>query len=338
MRVARLFFCTAVLLLLFGCFDYNELNMQELVSGVGIDADGDGVSVIVQCAATSGEESEKGAVYKASGKSFFDAVRNITGASGKKLYWGHARTVIIGSGAYGRIDEILDTVLRAQDVYLDIAPVIAKNTSAEAVMSAETENGRDASENIFNTFANEKNSRRWKSRRVWQILREHEKNGVYILPTVEVTEKKPTVSGGAVIRDGKVTGFLSGDEMLTFSLLTEKGAGGYLPPIELGEGQVSFEILANDVKKRYSENALKIEQSCVLSPAEVRGDITEEQMQRMAKEKLEGDMRKLLDKIKAEGLGDILGIVSDKGKLPDALGAKADIRCDVRISNILGGK
>ena len=338
MRVARLFFCTAVLIFLFGCFDYNELNMQELVSGVGIDADGNGVNVIVQCAATSGEESEKGAVYKASGKSFFDAVRNITGNSGKKLYWGHARTAIIGNGAYRRIDEILDTVLRAQDVYLDIAPVIAKNASAEAVMSAETENGRDASENIFNTFANEKNSRRWKSLRVWQILREHEKNGVYILPTVEVTEGKTTVSGGAVIRDGKVTGFLSGDEMLILSLLTEKGAGGYLPPIDAGDGQVSFEILANDVKKRYSEGRLIIEQNCVLSPAEVRGDITEEQMQQMSKKKLESDIRKLLDKIKADGLGDILGIVSDKGKLEDILKSEADIKCDVRISNILGGK
>ena len=92
----------------------------------------------------------------------------------------------------------------------------------------------------------------------------------------------PLFSGGAVIRDGKAPLFLDGEGMLCLSLLTEKSAGRYLPPTGLPDGSsVSFEILADDIEWRGNE----IRQSCVLSPAEVSGDVTDEEM-KLAAEKL----------------------------------------------------
>lgn len=327
--MVRLLACVGMLLTLCGCFDYNELNMQELVNGAGIDKDGETVNIRVLCAATGSKEEKTGAVYTSSGKSFFDAVREITGKSDKKLYWGHAKCLVIGESAANSIDEILDTVLRAQDVYLDIAPVIAKGETAEKILSSEPAGGRDTVESISGAFANEDNSRRFRARRVWEILREREEEGFYILPTVELRNRTPVLSGGAVMRDGRLAGYLSGEQMLILSLMTEKTTGGYLPPLALPDGrQVSFEILANDVKKREDGDTLHIEQSCMLSPAEVRGEVTEDEMRQAAKKFLEASFSELSEFAKAEKLGDIFGYE----------GKSHQITCDVRISNILGGK
>lgn len=338
MRLLRILACSAMLIMLCGCFDYNELNMQEQISGAGIDLQDGKVNVHVLCAATSSEENKQGAVYTASGGSFFDAVREISGQSDKKLYWGHARVLLIGEAAADSINEILDTVLRAQDVYLDIAPVIAKQTTAQEVLSSKPSGGRDVADSIFNMFANEDNSRRWKSQRVWEILRQREMSGVYILPTVTVEGEAPKLSGGAVISDGRLSGYLSGEQMLILSMMTENGAGGYLPPITQGERQVSFEILANEVKIKYRGGKAEFSQNCVLSPAEVRGDITVEEMRSAAKRFLEGSMVSLAAFAKYNDFGDIFGISAVAHESVDIADTVFDVKCDVRVSNILGGK
>ncbi len=338
MRLLKVLVCSAMVMMLCGCFDYNELNMQEQVNGVGIDSEGDKVNVHVLCAATSSEEDKQGAVYTASGGSFFDAVREISSQSDKKLYWGHARVLIIGEAAANSINEVLDTVLRAQDVYLDIAPVIAKQTTAREIISSKPAGGRDVADSIFNMFANEDNSRHWKSRRVWEILREREVCGVYILPTVTVEGEAPKLSGGAVISDGKLSGYLSGEQMLILSMMTERGAGGYLPPITQGENVASFEILANEVKVKYQGGKAEFTQNCVLSPAEVRGDITVEEMGAEAKRFLEDNMYSLAEFAKDNNLGDIFGLSAAAHERVDIADTEFYVKCDVRISNILGGK
>lgn len=338
MKLVRVLACSAMLIMLCGCFDYNELNMQEQVNGAGIDSEGDKVNVHVLCVATSGEEDKQGAVYTASGGSFFEAVREISGQSDKKLYWGHARVLIIGEAAADSINEVLDTVLRAQDVYLDIAPVIAKQTTAQEIISSKPAGGRDVADSIFNMFANEDNSRHWKSQRVWEILREREISGVYILPTVTVEGESPKLAGGAVISDGKLSGYLSGEQMLILSMMTERGAGGYLPPIIHGENSASFEILANEVKIEYQDGKAEFTQNCVLSPAEVHGDITVEEMGSAAKRFLEDNMYSLAQFAKANSLGDIFGLSAVAHEWVNIAETDFSVKCDVRISNILGGK
>lgn len=314
-----------LLFLLCGCFDYNELNMQELVDGAGIDVSGDVVTVNVLCAATAGEEAKAGSKYTGEGGSFFDAVRSLGKKADKKLYWGHARCLVLGEAAVESIDEILGTVLRAQDVYLDIIPVIAKGGSAADILAAKPASGRDVTESLADMFANEANSRQFSAKRVWEILREREGGRAYILPTAVRMGEGFELSGGAVIRGGELLGYLSGEQMMLYLLLTKDGAGGYLPPIELSHGRkVSFEILAN----RVEEKGANVLQSCVLSPAEVRGEVSIGEMESAAESYLAKGFSSLLSFAKAQGFSDIFG-----EKM-----ASAEIKSEVRVSNILGGK
>lgn len=326
MRVFTVFLCVALLLPLSGCFDYNELNMQELVNGASADVTDDGVRVVVTCASDSDEED--GAVYTYDGASFFDAVRGIAAIADKKLYWGHARTLVLGEAACGEAERFFDAFLRAQDVYLDIAPVAARG-NAEDIIKGKTASGADVTESISGAFANEKNSRRFRMRRMWELLRDRERKGVFILPTAYIENGAVTLSGGTVIGDGGVQGYLSGEQMLFLSLMTEEGAGGYLPTTELPGGRlVSFEVLANKLSRREKDGHIHITQKCVLAPAEVRGMVNTEEMRLYAEKLLSDNFNALIRTVEENSLGDIF----------DTGGRALSVKSEVMISNILGGK
>ena len=329
MRFIRLFCLVWILLMLGGCFDYNELNMQEIVNGVGIDAVEGGVRVTVVCAPTGGIDDKEGAKYTAEGGSFFEAVRELGSRADKKLYWGHASCILIGEDATRYTDEILDTVLRVQDLYLDIAPVVVHGASAKELIDTAPPGGSDVFESISDMFANEENSRRFFSKRAWQIFREREADGEYILPTASIEDGKMLLEGGAVMKNGEIAGFLDGEQMLALSLMTKSGAGGYLPTLTLLQGgSASFEILANDIKKKESADGAKIHIKCVLSPAGVQGKVDSKVMEDSAKEYLEKSFSGLIVYARENGMEDIFGT---NGKTPE-------VTCEVTVSNILGGK
>ena len=319
MRKPIIFFSLLLAFLLCGCFDYNELNMQELVSGVGIDfADGE-ISVSVQCAATDAEED--GAIYQASGESFFDAVRNISLKNPKKLYWGHTQTLFLGESAIAESDSVFDAILRARDIHLDIIPIVAKGATASDITKSKAANGDPAAEALFSAFANEKNSRRFRAVRLWELLREQAEQGFCILPAIELQGGEPAFAGGAVLRETAAPLFLSGGQILLISLLEESGGGGYLPPIAVGEGEVSFEILARKLRHRGDEISLHL----VLSPSEVRGEMDVTAAEKAAKEWLDSGFR------------DFAAFLSDN-KLTAVLGGAKAVTTEVTVSNILGGR
>ena len=309
-----------LMLLLCGCFDYNELNMQELVSGVGVDSDGGKISVSVQCAATANPEKD-GAIYSATGESFFDAIRSISLKNPKKLYWGHTQTLIIGESAISESASVFDAILRARDIYLDIIPIVAKNTTAREITDSKAANGDAATDALFSAFANEKNSKRFRAVRLWELLREKSELGFCILPAVELQDGAPAFSGGAVLRDDASPLFLSGEQILLLSLIREESGGGYLPPLAVSGGEASFEILARRLRRRGDEISLHL----VLSPAEVRGEINAAEAEKEAKAWLDSRFR------------DFSAFLSENG-LSAILGGANTVTTAVTISNILGGK
>ncbi len=324
MKRVRLFAVAAVILLLCGCSDYNELNMQELVKSAGVDFEDGEVSVCIVC---DGQEKNERMIKTASGESFFEAVRQMSGRTDKKLYWGHIETLVLGEGALSEtLSETLDALLRAQDVYLDIVPIAVKGATAEEILSLKDTSALEA-------FANEENSRRFRSYPLWELLRAKEAFGVYIIPTVEKTEEEIIMSGGAVLSDKGLLGYLSGEELLFQSLLAHKGAGGYLPTIKAGEeALISFEVLANEIKTKKADSGFLISQKITLSPAEVKGSVDEEQMKVAAEKYLSRGYEKLISRAKQNGFGNIF-MLFDAGE-----DFEIEVMVDVRISNVFGGK
>lgn len=319
MRLKILILAFLLVFLLTACYDYNELNMQELVSGVGVDAEGDLIRVTVQCAETS---EDGGSIYNASGESFFDAIRNISLKNPKKLWWGHTEALIIGKDAFEITDSVFDAILRAHDIHLDIIPVFAKGATAKELTEAKSANGDNAPDAIFSAFANERNSRRFFSLRLWELLREKSGHGLLLLPAVELQEGQPAFAGGAVLRGRDAPIFLTTEQMLLLSLLTDEGGGGYLPPIATSDnGRVSFEILARSLKQNNKKTTLEL----VLSPAEAEGKFNSENAKAAAERWLDEHFEAFNKFLSENGLTALTNGVSN-------------VRSEVTISNILGGR
>ena len=300
--------------LLSSCCDYNELNMQSLVKWAGVDFSQDEVSVSVVC---EGEE-----VMTSTGKSFFEAVREMSGRSDKKLYWGHTQVIVFGEDALeNSFDATLDATLRSRDVFLDITPVAAREMTAKEALTAVK----------FDVFANSGNSRRFEAVELWELLRNREMFGVCVVPTVVKRDGGYVMSGGAVILDSGFVGYLSDEEILFRSLLTDRTAGGYLPTIESGDRSVSFEILSNDLYVKREGDSFLIREKLTLSPAEVRGELSEAEMKSLAHAYLMSSYEKFINTSRKNGFGNILNL---HGAEKDA-----DIKVvvDVKINSVLGG-
>ncbi len=323
-KVKKLFLIPFFLcLLLSGCADYNELNMQELVSHAGVDFQNDEVFVSVLC-----EGEEKG-IFHSRGKSFFEAVRELSGSLDKKLYWGHAESIVFGEEALeSSFDGTVDAVLRARDVYLDIIPVATKNVTAKEVI----EKMGEGSAETLSVFVNEGNSRRFKAVPLWRLLRERELYGACVIPSVERKDGGLALSGGAVISEAGLAGYLSENEFLFLSLLTDRTAGGYLPEIKTENAEVSFEILANNLNVKEIDAGFLIEQEITLSPAEMRGNASDSEMSSAAKLFLENGYKKLISLAKERDFGNVFMLKGMK-TVPEM---EFDIK--VTISDVLGGR
>ena len=316
-----------VLLLLASCRDYNELNMQDLVSHAGVDFSDGEVYVCVVC---DGGKEETPKKVESAGKSFFEAVREVSGRSDKKLYWGHMQTVVFGEDALkDSLGGALDAILRARDVYPDVIPVAVRgDTAANALRAVNAE----VASNIFEAFANAENSRRFEGVPLWKFMRNRELFGVCVIPTAVKSGDGYIMSGGAVISEKGFLGYLSEEENLLRSLLTDKSAGGYLPVIEVGEGRsLSFEILANDVDIKREEGKFLIREKITLSPAEVRGEFEENEMRDVAREYLSGAYRDFIVDSKKNRFGNILNIYGADGE------SDIEVSVDVKISGVTGG-
>ncbi len=233
-----------LLFLLCSCWDYTELNMQNYVLGMSIDYEDDKFTVCIETVKITGEptslSASEGIIIKSEGVTVFDAVRDAIMSAGKKLYWGHAKLIIISKEvAAAHLPAVCDVLSRAQDIYSNISICVSKNSSAAGILNSKISSGTLISEHISNILENEEPSRRFISTQLWQLLRNFEYT---MLPTVYPGEF-PLIDGSAVIANGKLIGFLSGEETQCYSLINDSGNGGYLPFVSI-EGTVStLEIL-----------------------------------------------------------------------------------------------
>ncbi len=264
MRFLKFIFLLSGLFILCGCWDYNELNMQELVTAAGVSQSEESVTVTV--------ETAEGKVYETEGKSFYDAVRAATSEIGKKLYWGHLELLVLDETS--DIDEAVNTLLHAQDVYPDISAVMIKGASAKKLMT-ELEM---AGAKISDILKNSENSKRFRALPLWKLRKDDTEESLYLLPVAEFYGGKLFVSGSAVIKDGRLREYLSGEQTQILGLMTEPSPGGNLPPIPVGGEEVSLEILAAKTEKRKREDGLDINMEITVSSSDVSKNPEETEM------------------------------------------------------------
>ncbi len=247
-----------------GCWNRRELNDILIIQAVGIDKNRSGEfkltyqvlkpKVLKSPLNLPSSPQQKGVwCFSSTGKSIFDAIRNATLSSDKKLFWAHNKIIVINEKmAKQGIKDVLDMLLRdhemRSDAYLivtsqDIEKFLDTTSPIESIPAKELENV------IKNYFANAKTF----PVRLYEFQKmSNTKSKTAVVPFV--TTKSPLkqssqtqmfyVEKMAIFNNYKLAGYLTHQQMRGLLWATGKIKSG-IYPIKLREGLFSLELIQN---------------------------------------------------------------------------------------------
>lgn len=156
-RMLAILIVLVLVLPLTGCWNAREINELAFVLSIGLDKSDDGYKVTAQIAkpetysktamgGTSGTEKEKPFwLVSATGKTIFEAVRNMASVSSRRIFWSHIKVIILGEDlARNNVQEIFDYFSRNPELrfrtwiavtpgeagkILEVVPIIEKDPS-----------------------------------------------------------------------------------------------------------------------------------------------------------------------------------------------------------------
>ncbi len=248
------------IMILTGCWNYREVDKLTIVAGFAIDKGKQSkYQITVEIVEISGGMESKpiSRTITIYGNTIFDAVRNEISLSGKKLYWGHNKVVILSKeiakeGALG----VADWINRDSETRSDVLLLVSKEKTAKEILEAKGVTNDIVSFELAEMAKNEKSLSKAPITELWEFVNELEALGmVATLPSVNLKKSNhqysPQILGTAVFQKDKLLGFLGGKETKNFLFLLDKVKGGLLITNEhLGNlsTPVTLEIFKNKTK------------------------------------------------------------------------------------------
>lgn len=255
-----------------GCWNYVEIDRLYMVSGFAVDKGTNGkylLTVEIVDIELGGKVTKfTSKVFTAEGDTLFDAVRNIINISGKRLYWSHAKVVIISQDiAREGMIQILDWIARDTEPRMEIRILISKESTANEIFSINKEKKIQSLE-LDQMLSSQNSVSKAPDIKVYQLINTlSEEKQSEILPAVGLTadggEKTVTLSGSAILKKDKLVGFLGEEETKYVLFIKDKIKGGILPEMESGENSrhsISLEVFKNKTKivPEYSNGELAV--------------------------------------------------------------------------------
>ncbi|MEK8128729.1 Ger(x)C family spore germination protein [Paenibacillus filicis] len=233
--------------LLTGCWNRRELNELGILSGAAIDKIGNqyqvSAQVVIPDQVSSRSKGGKAPVtlYKASAPTLFEAFRNLTTTSPRKIYTAQIQVLILGeSVAQEGVAKVLDLLVRNPETRMNYAVFVAKKTSAESILKVLTPLEKIPADSLYNSL--ETSSKVWApiTKVTVDILIDHMTGkGIHpVLPGVTIIydakenpsgdetktdyPEKPQLSGLAIFKKDKLVGWLGPNEGKGYNYITNK--------------------------------------------------------------------------------------------------------------------
>lgn len=312
-----------------GCWNYREVDQLSIVAGVALDKginEKYQMTVEIIQAAPGKDTKIESRTITLEGKTVFDAARNIISLSGKKLYWSHAKVIILSKEiASEGVTKAIEWYTRDAETREDVNILISEGTSAKEILV-----GHGDSKDIQSFILAEivKNQESLSKAPIMDILKfdiESKTEGTStVIPVVKLIEvngeKTLQIMGTAIIKDDQLVGFLNGEETKDLIFIRNEVVGGLLI-VEMQENDelisVSLEIFKNKTKITpvIEEDDIKIKLNIdtTVSIAEINGTenyIDEEgrmKLEQITQELLKERIEALISKIQSEYDADIFG-------------------------------
>jgi len=260
--IINLILCFCMLFFMSGCLGGREVNDLEIVIGMGVDK-GESAGEILLTAqvvneAEAGRSSAKGGGEEgteaywnvtSTGKSIFEAVRQITHKTGNRLFVSHNQAVIFGNDiAKEGLHKYIDFFLRAHEMRPNALILVAEGRASD-IMDAKPITEKFPALNIsklIKTYGFTSHFYKVNMRDFAACMMSATKAPIAPLVTVveEQDEKDVFISGMAVFKEGKMIGKLNEDEVRGLLWVLGEVKSGVLTVISPDQqGNVILEIL-----------------------------------------------------------------------------------------------
>lgn len=132
----------SLIIMMSGCWNYNELNNYSIATGMAIDYKDDKyiVSFLISNGkrelSSSNKSTYHSTLYSGEGITIYEAIKNIELISTKKLYIGHLTSIVISEevarrGLYDSLEYLLEDFSSKKNFYV----VLAKGSNAKDILS-----------------------------------------------------------------------------------------------------------------------------------------------------------------------------------------------------------
>lgn len=150
-----------ILIMVSGCWNYNELNNYSIATGMAIDYIDDDkykVSFLIsngkKIENQSSNSQYQSVLYSGEGITIYEAIKNIGLISPKQLYIGHLNSIVVSEevarkGLYDSLEFLLEDSQSKKNFYV----VLAKDSTAKEVLSITSPMTDFSSESISNNIA-----------------------------------------------------------------------------------------------------------------------------------------------------------------------------------------
>lgn len=312
-----------------GCWNYREVDKFSIVAGVAVDKGQKNqyqlTAEIIQVSA--GKDSKMSSTtVTMEGKTIFDAARNIISLSGKRLYWSHAKVIILSKEiASEGVSNAIEWYIRDSETREDVYILISDGESAKELFE-----GQETTENIKSFTLGEmiENQKSLSKAPITDILKykiESKTKGIStIIPAAHLKKMDgkiiPQIMGSAIIKNNKLVGFLDGEETKDLNFIRNEVKGGILvEEMQANDGTslVSLEIFKSKTKATPVVNGedIEINLDIVTTVAidEIQGteNILDEEERKELEQSAEATLKEriesLIRKIQSDYVADIFG-------------------------------
>lgn len=315
------------ILFLTGCWNYYEIEDFAITSALSVDKGPNG-DFLILAEIIDLNPSQTGFNFEinfveARGKTMIEAARNMISTAEKRLYWSHAKILIISEEvARDGIVPLLDWVIRDPFLRPTLHFYISRNPTAKEILVNEDKTTKSLNFEFEESIRSFKFLSKSPHIEAYSIANEVSEGNLYtVLPTVELlpTEDKLNVdiSGSAFFRGDKLVGFLSPLDTMKYLFIVDEIKAG-LTIVNLGENtddNITLQIIKS--KTKMSSNIdndqitmiLDIKTHVSLAEIDNGVDYTSKEGRTFVKEKaekyIEAEIKGLIEKMQKEYVLDI---------------------------------
>lgn len=227
MRRAAVVLLAAAMALLSGCAPLSltgmlpyarEIEDMELVRTLGVDGDGEGMTVTASGGTREGEEAR---VVSGRADTVSAAVLTMQSQGSSYLYFGHVGQLLLGEELARRgVDPSLDYVLRDVEMRLETALYLVRDGEAGQAMAAAAEDG-SATDRLEALAEDVGLTADTMTRSVKDVLADLEDRGASFAPALSADDTL-TAAGYGILKDGALVGWADKDAALGINLILSR--------------------------------------------------------------------------------------------------------------------